>query len=63
MGLQVIPLASVIADWTGQDLFLGASIVPFRRIPLFIVPGVADVTGKAGNGARFVLGVGYGIHF
>jgi len=34
VGLQVIPLASVIADWTGQDLFLGASIVPFRRIPL-----------------------------
>ena len=63
VGLQVFEPVSIIADWTGQDLFVGAAIVPFRRIPLFIVPGVADVTGNAGNGSRFILGVGYAVHF
>jgi len=62
-GLQVIPAVSVIADWTGQDLILGASVAPFRGIPLVITPAVADVTGNAGDGARFILGVGYAFSF
>lgn len=63
VGLQVIEPVSLIADWTGQDLYLGASIIPFRGLPLVITPGVADVTGNAGDGARFILGVGYGFSF
>lgn len=63
VGLQVVEPVSLIADWTGQDLYLGASIVPFRGLPLVITPGVADVTGNAGDGARFILGVGYGFSF
>lgn len=58
--LQVIEPVSLITEWTGQDLFLGASIVPFRGLPLVITPGIADVTGNAGDGARFIFGVGYG---
>lgn len=57
-GLQLVPNASLIADWTGQDLTLAASIVPFRRLPLVITPGIADLTGSAGDGARFILGAG-----
>ena len=63
VGLRVIPAMSVIADWTGQDLMLGASIVPFSRIPFFITPSVADVTGSAGDGARFVMGLGLDFDF
>ena len=58
VGLRVMSPMSLIADWTGQDLTLGASIVPFARIPLFVPPAFADVTGLAGDGARFVMGVG-----
>ena len=60
-GLRVIEPISVIADWTGQDLNLGVSIVPFRNIPLTITPAIADVTSNAGDGARFVLSIGYGL--
>lgn len=62
-GLRVIEQASVIADWTGQDLTLGASIVPFRNLPIVITPAVADITGSAGDGARFILGVGFSRSF
>jgi len=58
VGVRVLSPVSLLADWTGQDLMLGASIVPFARLPLFITPSFADVTGSAGDGARFVLGVG-----
>jgi hypothetical protein len=58
-GLRVLEPVSVIADWTGQDLTLGASIVPFRNLPIVITPAIADITGSAGDGSRFILGIGY----
>jgi hypothetical protein len=63
VGVRVLRPVSLLADWTGQDLMLGASIVPFARFPLFITPSFADVTGSAGDGARFVLGVGMDFNF
>jgi hypothetical protein len=63
VGVRVLSPASLFADWTGQDLMLGASIVPFSSLPLFITPSFADVTGSAGDGARFVLGVGMEFNF
>jgi hypothetical protein len=63
VGVRVADPISLIADWAGQNLALAASIVPFARLPLFILPGVADVTGSAGDGARFILGVGLGFRF
>ncbi len=62
-GLRVLEPVSVIADWTGQDLTLGASIAPFRNIPIVITPAIADITGSAGDGSRFILGVGYSYSF
>ena len=50
---------SVIADWTGHDLAAGMSIVPFRDRPLFITPGVADLTTRP----RFIIGAGYGFSY
>jgi hypothetical protein len=63
VGVRVLSPVSLLADWTGQDLMLGASIVPFTTIPLCITPSFADVTGSAGDGARFVLGVGMEFNF
>lgn len=57
VGVGVLPWLSVITEWTGQDLAMGASIAPFKNIPLTITPAVRDITG-AGDGARFVVGVG-----
>jgi hypothetical protein len=63
VGLRVFEPLSVIADYTGQDLVAGLSIVPFVRIPLVISPAFADLTRHAGDGPRFTLGVGMGFRF
>jgi|JFJP01.1.fsa_nt_gi hypothetical protein len=62
-GLRVFRPVSVIADWSGQTLGLGMSIVPFRDVPLSINPAVVDVTNGAGDGARFTMSVGYALKF
>jgi hypothetical protein len=60
-GLRVIDPLSLVADWTGQDLNVAASVTPFRRVPLVLTAGLADLTGSAGDGARFILSLGYGL--
>ncbi|HEU4990393.1 MAG TPA: hypothetical protein VFT41_11460 [Gemmatimonadaceae bacterium] len=59
-GLRLMPSTSFIADWGGQDLTLGLSIAPFASVPIVITPAMADVTERANNVARFILGVGMG---
>jgi len=63
VAVRVLQPVNVIAEWSGQDLTMGFSWTPFQNVPLVIAPGVTDITGNAGDGARFVLGVGYGINF
>jgi hypothetical protein len=63
VGLHVLEPVSLIADWTGQDLTLGASIAPFREIPMVIAPAVVDVLGIAGDGPRFMFIAGSGFRF
>lgn len=63
LAVQMWEPLSFIADWTGQDLTLGLSFVPFERFPLVITPGVADVTESAGDGARFIISAGTGFDF
>ncbi|HCG00957.1 MAG TPA: hypothetical protein DEV93_10495 [Chloroflexi bacterium] len=63
LGVRILSPVSLIAEWGGQDLTVAASIVPFVRFPLVISPGFADVTGSAGDGARFTVGVGLGFSF
>jgi hypothetical protein len=60
LSLHVVRPLALVADWTGQDLALGATLAPFNRIPLVIAPALMDVTRTAGDGARFVLAVGIG---
>ncbi|NJK41858.1 MAG: hypothetical protein HC934_11950 [Acaryochloridaceae cyanobacterium SU_2_1] len=63
VALRVFDPMNVIAEWSGQDLSLGLSIRPFREIPLIITPAVTDITGTAGDGVRFIVGIGYAISF
>lgn len=50
---------TALGSWESDDLYLAAALTPFRGVPLVITPGVADVTGRVGNGARFVVSGGY----
>ncbi|MGB8702701.1 MAG: hypothetical protein WCD18_25075 [Thermosynechococcaceae cyanobacterium] len=63
VAVRVIEPLNMIAEWSGQDLTLGVSILPFRNFPLVFSPAVTDVTGTAGDGPRFTFGVGLGFTF
>lgn len=63
VAVRVIPSVNAIVEWTGQDLTLGASVAPFPKLPLVITPAVTDITGSAGDGDRFILGIGYVFSF
>lgn len=59
-GLRLISRAALVADWTGQDLDAGISFVPLRRSPIVFSASFADVTRRAGDGPRLILGAGAG---
>ncbi|MDJ1176996.1 hypothetical protein [Roseofilum capinflatum] len=63
VAVRVVPSVNAIVEWTGQDLTLGASVAPFSKLPLVITPAVTDLTGSAGDGSRFILGIGYVFSF
>jgi hypothetical protein len=62
MALRINRPISFITEWTGQDLAMGLSIVPFKNFPLTLTPALRDITG-AGDGIRFVLGTAIGFGF
>jgi hypothetical protein len=63
LGVRVLPPVNAVANWTGQDLALGLSIAPVRTWPLVITPALVDVTGTAGDGARFSVSAGLNYSF
>ncbi|MGF1591541.1 MAG: hypothetical protein ACFCU7_20320 [Pleurocapsa sp.] len=63
LAIKVIQPVGLVAEWTGQDLTLGVPIILFRQLPLVIVPAITDITGSAGDGTRFVFGLGYTFSF
>lgn len=62
VAVRAVKSASIIAEWTGQDLGVGVSVAPFPDIPLVITPALRDITG-AGDGTRFVVGTGFSFKF
>jgi hypothetical protein len=62
LAVRVARPVSALVEWTGEDLAAGLSIVPFRNQSLVITPALRDIAG-AGDGTRFVLGVGYSWKF
>jgi hypothetical protein len=63
IALRVVQPVNFIAEWSGQDLSLGFSILPFPKVPIVFSPMVTDVTGTAGDGPRFTFAVGMGFTF
>jgi hypothetical protein len=63
VGVRLVRPVNAVANWTGQDLALGLSIAPVRTWPLVITPAVMDVTGRAGDGARFSVSAGLSYNF
>ena len=63
VAVKIIQSVGLVTEWTGQDLTIGVPIVLFRKLPLVIVPAITDVTGTAGDGTRFVVGIGYSFSF
>jgi hypothetical protein len=63
VGLRILRPVNAVANWTGQDLALGLSIAPVRTWPLVITPAFMDVTGTAGDGARFTVSAGLSYNF
>lgn len=59
VGYRFAQRFAAIVDYTGQDVTVALSAAPFRCVPLVITPGFADITRSAGDGARFVLAVGF----
>ncbi len=62
-GLRVVPQASVIGSWTGQDLNLGVSYVPLKTTPLFLTFVVGNVLSRNDNATLFSFGIGYGFNY
>ncbi|WP_219846625.1 hypothetical protein [Salinibacter sp. 10B] len=63
VAVRVLPPVNAIANWTGQDLALGLSIAPVPKWPIVITPAMMDVTGAAGDGARFSMSAGISYDF
>jgi hypothetical protein len=63
VAVRVLPPVNAIANWTGQDLALGLSIAPVPKWPIVITPAMMDVTGTAGDGARFSMSAGISYDF
>ncbi|MEM8604181.1 MAG: hypothetical protein AAGF24_10145 [Cyanobacteria bacterium P01_H01_bin.121] len=63
LGLQLIPQLSLVGSWTGSELNLGASAVPFRQLPFVINTIFTDVTSNLETGTGFTVsgGIGFSI--
>ena len=61
VGVRLFSGVALAADWTGQNLNSGFSISPLKGEAFVVNAGLADIMHHyAGDGARFVLSIGYG---
>jgi hypothetical protein len=61
-GVRLAAPVSLVAEWTGQDLMLATSVTPLRNHDLAITAGFTEITGTAGDGARFTVGGSLGLN-
>ncbi len=50
---------SIVGDYTGRDLNVGASLVPFKRVALVITAGMINLGERYGAETEFAGGIGY----
>jgi hypothetical protein len=63
LALRLLRPVHGIANWSGQDLNVGLSVAPHRRLPVLLTVALLDVAGTAGDGARLAAGVSTGLAF
>ncbi|MBS1834795.1 MAG: hypothetical protein JST65_18900 [Acidobacteria bacterium] len=63
IGIRLAGPLSIVGDWTGQDLYVGGSLAPFKRHQLVLSAGATDLTHSAGDGTRFVVSGGFSLNF
>ncbi|MDQ6962415.1 MAG: hypothetical protein Q9M28_07810 [Mariprofundaceae bacterium] len=61
LGLQVHPKVAIASSWTGKDLNMGLSLVPFTTIPVVLAIGRVDLLHKNQPASRWVVSFGYAI--
>lgn len=59
VGLRLFAPVTAIVNWSGQDLFAGFSVTPFRTTPLAFTIAAQDLTGHAGDGVRYLVSLAY----
>jgi hypothetical protein len=59
VGVRVFAPMTVIANWSGQDLFAGLSFTPFKSRPFNVTIAAQDLTGRAGDGVRYLMSFAY----
>ncbi len=63
LSYEIFDSTNLIVDWNGINLATGFSFTPFKKFPLGISVGVADLTDNAGDRPRFISSVGYSQRF
>jgi hypothetical protein len=58
-GVRMTAATGLILDYTGGMTNFGFSFTPSPTLPLVITPSLNDLSGEAGPGGRFALGVGF----
>jgi hypothetical protein len=58
-GIRMTSMTGLILDYTGGMTNFGFSFTPSATLPLVITPSFNDLSGEAGPGGRFALGVGF----
>ncbi len=58
LAIQVLPEANLIVEWSGVDLTISAGLFPFKKIPLHILVGVADINFDK---QRYIASIGYSL--
>jgi len=61
IAVQVLPITSALASWTGQDITVGVSIAPFPNWPVVVTPVMLDMGRRAASRPRFAMSIGIGL--
>jgi hypothetical protein len=61
LGLRITPQVALSSEWTGQNLNAGFMLTPLPGRGIVATVGLADLTHHSGDGARFIMSLGFGL--
>jgi len=59
LAVSVAEPLRLFGEWSGQNLGVGGSLVPFRGVPAVVTVALVDLTHTAGDGERLMVGATY----